>query len=69
MTGALIASYTVVDRSGVRKAGSALGFAVWLTIGDGVVRGHRGTDTDREPDATYDFKGARLRPAALAQAG
>jgi drug/metabolite transporter (DMT)-like permease len=37
MTGALIASYTVVDGVGVRKAGSALGFAVWLTIGDGIL--------------------------------
>lgn len=37
ITGALIASYTVVDGIGVRKAGSALGFAVWLTIGDGLL--------------------------------
>lgn len=37
MTGALIASYTVVDGVGVRKAGSSLGFAVWLTIGDGLL--------------------------------
>jgi len=36
-TGALIASYTVVDGIGVRKAGPALGFAVWLTIGDGLL--------------------------------
>ena len=36
-TGALIASYMVVDGLGVRKAGSALGFAVWLTIGDGLL--------------------------------
>lgn len=36
-TGVLIASYTVVDGIGVRKAGSALGFAVWLTIGDGLL--------------------------------
>ena len=36
-TGALIASYMVVDGIGVRKAGSALGFAVWLTIGDGLL--------------------------------
>jgi drug/metabolite transporter (DMT)-like permease len=26
-----------VDGVGVRKAGSALGFAVWLTIGDGIL--------------------------------
>lgn len=36
-TGALIASYTVVDGLGVRQAGTALGFAVWLTIGDGLL--------------------------------
>ena len=36
-TGALIASYTVVDGIGVRQAGSVLGFAVWLTIGDGLL--------------------------------
>lgn len=37
LTGVMIASYTVVDGIGVRKAGSALGFAVWLTIGDGLL--------------------------------
>ncbi|UCG39797.1 MAG: EamA family transporter [bacterium] len=37
VTGALIASYTVVDGLGVRRAGSVLGFAVWLTIGDGLL--------------------------------
>ncbi|MCO5066901.1 MAG: EamA family transporter [Rhizobiaceae bacterium] len=36
-TGACIASYTVVDGLGARQAGSALGFAVWLTIGDGLL--------------------------------
>ncbi|GBF25957.1 hypothetical protein MnTg02_00993 [bacterium MnTg02] len=36
-TGACIASYTVVDGLGVRKAVSILGFAVWLTIGDGLL--------------------------------
>ena len=35
LTGACIASYTVVDGLGARQAGSILGFAVWLTIGDG----------------------------------
>ncbi len=35
LTGVLIASYTVVDGMGARQAGSAIGFAVWLTIGDG----------------------------------
>ena len=37
MTGVVIASYTVVDGLGVRQAGSVLGFAVWLTIGDGLL--------------------------------
>lgn len=36
-TGVCIASYTVVDGLGVRQAGSILGFAVWLTIGDGIL--------------------------------
>src|SRR6266699_4509075 len=35
LTGVLIVSYTVVDGMGARQAGSAIGFAVWLTIGDG----------------------------------
>ncbi|MEM7489891.1 MAG: EamA family transporter [Pseudomonadota bacterium] len=37
LTGLCIASYTVVDGLGAREAGSALGFAVWLTIGNGVL--------------------------------
>lgn len=36
-TGVCIASYTVTDGLGARRAESALGFAVWLTIGDGVL--------------------------------
>ena len=36
-TGACIASYTLVDGLGARQAGSILGFAVWLTIGDGLL--------------------------------
>jgi drug/metabolite transporter (DMT)-like permease len=36
-TAVCIASYTVVDGLGVRQAGSVLGYAVWLTIGDGVL--------------------------------
>ncbi|MBL4646292.1 MAG: transporter [Hyphomicrobiales bacterium] len=36
-TGICIASYTIVDGLGVRQAGSILGFAVWLTIGDGLL--------------------------------
>lgn len=36
-TGVLIASYTLVDGLGGRVAGSAIGFAVCLTIGDGVL--------------------------------
>lgn len=35
-TGALIAAYTVVDALGARLAGSVLGFAVILTVGDGI---------------------------------
>lgn len=37
LTGLLIASYTIVDGVGARQSGSALGFAVWLTIGDGLL--------------------------------
>jgi len=36
-TGVCIAAYTIVDGLGARHAGSVLGFAVWLTIGDGVL--------------------------------
>lgn len=36
-TGLCIAAYTVVDGLGARKAGAILGFAVWLTIGDGLL--------------------------------
>jgi drug/metabolite transporter (DMT)-like permease len=36
-TGLCIASYTVVDGLGAREAGSVLGFAIWLTIGDGIL--------------------------------
>lgn len=36
-TGVCIASYTIVDGIGARQAGSILGFAVWLTIGDGIL--------------------------------
>jgi uncharacterized membrane protein len=37
LTGTFIASYTVVDGLGVRQAGSVLGFAVWLTVADGLL--------------------------------
>ncbi|QJF51565.1 EamA family transporter [Roseobacter ponti] len=37
LTGVCIASYTVVDGLGARQAESVLGFAVWLTIGNGAV--------------------------------
>jgi drug/metabolite transporter (DMT)-like permease len=37
VTGVFIASYTLVDGVGGRQAGSAIGFAVCLTIGDGVL--------------------------------
>lgn len=36
-TGLCIASYTVVDGIGVRKSDSIMGFAVWLTLGDGIL--------------------------------
>lgn len=36
-TGIFIASYTLVDGLGGRQAGSAIGFAVFLTIGDGLL--------------------------------
>lgn len=36
-TGVCIASYTLVDGLGARQAGSVLGFAICLTIGDGVL--------------------------------
>lgn len=36
-TGVCIAAYTLVDGLGARQAGSVLGFAVCLTIGDGVL--------------------------------
>jgi drug/metabolite transporter (DMT)-like permease len=35
--GVCIAAYTIVDGLGARQAGSVLGFAVWLTIGDGLL--------------------------------
>ncbi|EBA13009.1 EamA family transporter [Roseobacter sp. CCS2] len=37
LTGICIATYTIVDGLGARQAGSALGFAVWLTIGNGLL--------------------------------
>ncbi len=33
----MISAYTVVDGIGVRSAGTALGFAVWMSIGDGLL--------------------------------
>ncbi|CAN7442482.1 EamA family transporter [Acidovorax sp. LjRoot129] len=36
LTGVLIAAYTVVDALGARQAQSAIGFAVVLTLGDGI---------------------------------
>ncbi len=36
-TGVSIATYTVIDGIGARSAGSVMGFAVWLTIGDGIL--------------------------------
>ncbi len=37
LTGSFIASYTIADGLGVRTAGSIFGFAVWLTIGNGLL--------------------------------
>lgn len=37
LTGLCIAAYTLVDGLGARQAGSVLGFAVLLTIGDGLL--------------------------------
>lgn len=37
LTGACIAAYTLVDGIGARQAGSVMGFAVCLTIGDGLL--------------------------------
>ncbi|MCF6322270.1 MAG: EamA family transporter [Rhizobiaceae bacterium] len=37
LTGLCIAAYTIADGLGVRLAGSIMGFAVWLTIGDGLL--------------------------------
>lgn len=36
MTGVLIAAYTVIDALGARGSGSALGFAMVVTMGDGI---------------------------------
>jgi len=37
VTGVLIASFTLVDGVGARRAGSAFGFALWSTMGSGVL--------------------------------
>jgi len=36
LTALCIAAYTVVDGIGVRNSGSVMGFAAWLTVGDGI---------------------------------
>jgi len=36
LTGTLIAAYTVVDALGARQSGAAIGFAVLVTLGDGM---------------------------------
>ncbi len=36
LAGLLIAAYTVVDALGARRSGSAIGFAVLITLGDGI---------------------------------
>ncbi len=37
ITGVLIASYTVMGGLGVRQAGTVLGFAIWLTVANGLL--------------------------------
>lgn len=37
LTGVMISFYTVVDGIGIRMSGHALGFAVWMSIGDGLL--------------------------------
>lgn len=37
LTGVMISSYTIIDGLGVRNAGTALGFGVWMSIGDGLL--------------------------------
>jgi len=37
LTSLFIAAYTLVDGIGVRQSDSVLGFAVWLTVGDGLL--------------------------------
>lgn len=37
VTGTLIASYTIVGGLGVRQAGTIFGFAVWLTVANGIL--------------------------------
>jgi drug/metabolite transporter (DMT)-like permease len=36
-TGVCIAAYTLIDGLGARQAISVIGFAVWLTVGDGIL--------------------------------
>jgi len=36
LTGALIASYSLVDGLGVRRSGTSLGYGVWLMMGEGL---------------------------------
>jgi drug/metabolite transporter (DMT)-like permease len=36
LTAICIAAYTVIDGIGVRNSGSVMGFAAWLTVGDGI---------------------------------
>lgn len=66
ITGVLIASYTVIDGLGVRRAETSLGFAVWLTIGDGLLtflimclwKGHEILDVARRNIKTGILGGA-----------
>lgn len=66
LTGLLIAAYTVVDALGARLAGAAIGFAVWVTLLDGITtalvvlrwRGVRAFQVDRKTWALCALAGA-----------
>jgi drug/metabolite transporter (DMT)-like permease len=63
-TGVCIASYTLVDGLGARQAGSVIGFAVCMTIGDGLLTFLIALIWKR--DAIKKVARTNLTPAALA---
>ncbi|HEV7274798.1 MAG TPA: transporter [Devosiaceae bacterium] len=63
-TGMFIAGYTLVDGLGARLAGSAIGFAVCLTIGDGLLTFIIAAVWKRR--AIAQVIGTNLKPTALA---